>query len=57
MSERDDYLVVEVRVMVNIGPNSAEAWPEERCEQRYREVVDAINEHFTISTKHDWWVV
>lgn len=57
MSGKDEYLVVEVHVMVNLGPDSAEAWPEERCEAEARRVVDAVNADFAVAAGPvNWWV-
>ncbi len=55
--KKTDYLCIPVLVMVDIGPDSAEAWPEERCHQKALDVWHDVGVDFGVSNQEpNWWV-
>lgn len=58
MTEKRDYLIVEVTVMVPIDADWVETWPEERCEAKAQEVREAVADLYPIAETEGrgWWV-
>jgi hypothetical protein len=56
VSERQAFLVVEVKVMVPLDSDWEQTWTEQRCAEKAKEVHDEIADSYGAGTKYDWWV-
>ena len=55
--KQTEYLCIPVLVMVEIGPDSADAWPEDRCHEKALEVWHELSHDYGVSNEEPkWWV-